>query len=88
MIESRCGLLCSQCEYRERIPCPGCTQMQKPFWGDCCPVKNCCEERGHVHCGECSDFPCAVLHQFAYDKEQGDNGLRIAQCRQWQQEIP
>jgi hypothetical protein len=24
-----------------------------------------------------------LLHQFAYDKEQGDNGKRIEQCKAW-----
>ncbi len=86
MTESRCGLLCSQCEYRESVPCSGCIQMQKPFWGESCPVKSCCEERGHLHCGECGDFPCETLHQFAYDEQQGDNGARIEQCKRWRQE--
>jgi hypothetical protein len=31
----------------------------------------------------CGDFPCDLLNQFAYDKEQGDNGKRIEQCRKW-----
>ncbi len=83
MIESRCGLLCSRCKFREQIPCAGCTEMKKPFWGDSCPVKDCCEKRGQVYCGPCSEFPCALLHQFAYDPEQGDNGERIVQCKKW-----
>ena len=37
--ESRCGLLCSACEYREQMNCKGCIQIEKPFWGDRCPVK-------------------------------------------------
>lgn len=83
MIESRCGLLCSQCAYREQMHCPGCLQSQKPFWAESCPVKSCCEQRKKEHCGQCEDFPCALLHQFAYDKTQGDQGKRIAQCRKW-----
>jgi hypothetical protein len=31
----------------------------------------------------CGDFPCDLLNQFAYDKEQGDDGKRIEQCRKW-----
>lgn len=88
MAESRCGLLCSKCNFREQVPCPGCTQMKKPFWGESCPVKSCCEDRGHVHCGECTDFPCSILHQFAYEMEQSDNGERIEQCKRWCQERP
>ena len=63
--------------------CEGCTNIDKPFWGDSCPVKDCCERRGHEHCGQCSEFPCSLLTQFAYDIEQGDNGKRIETCRGW-----
>ena len=40
MIESRCGLLCSECNYREQMNCKGCIVIHKPFWGDACPVKH------------------------------------------------
>jgi len=83
MIESRCGILCSECEYKEQINCGGCVHITKPFWGDSCPVKDCCEGKGLEHCGLCGDFPCDLLNQFAYDKEQGDDGKRIEQCRKW-----
>lgn len=83
MVESRCGILCSKCEYREKMGCQGCVAIHKPFWGDSCPVKDCCESRGHDHCGHCSNFPCKLLNDFAYDKEQGDNGKRIEVCRSW-----
>jgi len=83
MVESRCGILCNQCEYREKVNCGGCVTITKPFWGDACPVKSCCEENEHKHCGECNDFPCDLLNQFAYDKEQGDDGKRIEQCEKW-----
>lgn len=86
MIESRCGLLCSQCAYRAQVNCPGCAAISKPFWGERCPVKSCCEEKGLAHCGACDSFPCALLHQFAYDPKQGDEGRRIEQCRCWRQE--
>ena len=83
MVESRCGLLCSKCEYREKMNCKGCVAISKPFWGDACPVKNCCEGKKHEHCGGCSDLPCDLLKQFSYDKAQGDDGKRIEQCREW-----
>ncbi|MFZ2537606.1 MAG: hypothetical protein WAX04_01735 [Oscillospiraceae bacterium] len=35
------------------------------------------------HCGQCNEFPCALLKQFSYDEEQGDNGKRIEQCKNW-----
>ena len=83
--ESRCGLLCSKCEYREQTGCAGCVHMQKPFWGESCPVKSCCEERELSHCGQCEAFPCDLLKQFAYDEKQGDDGKRIEQCRLWRE---
>lgn len=83
MVQSRCGLLCSECAYREQTGCKGCAQMEKPFWAASCPVKSCCEAKKHEHCGECKNFACDLLHKFAYDKEQGDNGKRIEQCRMW-----
>ncbi len=82
-IESRCGLLCSECTYREPTNCVGCVHMEKPFWGDRCPVKACCEAKQHMHCGQCEEFPCDLLKDFAYDKEQGDNGSRIERCKCW-----
>lgn len=83
MIESRCGILCSECEYKEQMNCNSCVNINKPFWGSNCPVKSCCESKNIKCCGVCNDFPCELLKQFAYDKEQGDNGKRIEQCKKW-----
>ncbi|WP_411682290.1 DUF3795 domain-containing protein [Clostridium thailandense] len=83
MIESRCGIICSECKYKEQMNCKGCVHISKPFWGEQCPVKFCCEDKELSHCGQCSSFPCDLLKQFAYDKEQGDNGKRIEQCKKW-----
>lgn len=35
------------------------------------------------HCGECTDFPCAQLNEFAYDEKEGDCGVRLDQCKIW-----
>lgn len=83
MVESRCGILCSECTYRVPMQCNGCINIVKPFWGESCPVKSCCENKGLEHCGACDKFPCDILTKFSYDKEQGDNGKRILQCREW-----
>ena len=83
MIESRCGLICSACSFKETMNCQGCVMIEKPFWGEACPVKACCESKQQPHCGVCRDFPCQLLNQFSYDQEQGDDGRRIEQCRQW-----
>ena len=81
-MESRCGILCSACTYREKTGCTGC-RNQQPFWG-ACPVQGCCEARGHDHCGVCGDFVCKLLHSFAYDAEHGDGtGARLETCRRW-----
>ena len=83
MIESRCGILCNECKYKEEVNCAGCVAMNKPFWGESCPVKDCCEGKKLEHCGQCQEFPCALLTEFAYHEEQGDNGKRIEICRLW-----
>ncbi|NLK95868.1 MAG: DUF3795 domain-containing protein [Clostridiales bacterium] len=83
MVESRCGLKCSECEYKEKVNCKGCIAMDKPFWGESCSVKSCCESKEQEHCGQCGQFPCKVLLQFAYDEKEGDNGKRIEQCKKW-----
>ncbi len=82
IIESRCGILCSECGYREKMNCKGCASIKNPFWGEC-PVKKCCEDKGLENCGQCNNFPCKLLNSFAYDKEQGDEGKRIEQCKKW-----
>jgi len=84
MIKSRCGCLCDSLKCKEvyKIDCEGCINIKQPFWGEC-PVKTCCENKKLNHCGECEDFPCELLNSFAYDKEHGDNGARIEQCKEW-----
>lgn len=74
MIESRCGILCSSCGYKEEMGCKGCVHIDKPFWGDGCPVKTCCETREHEHCGQCGDFPCELLKR----RETAAGGLNSA----------
>lgn len=82
-IESNCGIYCSECKFLKENVCLGCTNIEKPFWGDSCAIKDCCKEKKVDCCGECTDFPCELLNSFAYDKEQGDNGARIENCRRW-----
>lgn len=31
MIESRCGLLCSECSYQEQVGCKGCVNIKNRF---------------------------------------------------------
>ena len=85
MIISRCGIVCEPqvCKEAFGVDCAGCPNISKPIWGDCCDIKDCCEGRGLEHCGQCSDFPCDILKEYAYDKEHGDSGKRIENCRMW-----
>lgn len=83
MIESRCGIKCSECEYKVSMGCQGCIHINKPFWAEACPVKSCSEDKQHQHCGECDEFPCELAHKFAYDEKQGDGGKRLATCKLW-----
>jgi len=62
--------------------CAGCTNIDKPFWGNC-DVKVCCEKRGYEYCGSCPEFPCETLKEMSYAEEEGDNGKRIETCRMW-----
>lgn len=81
-IESRCGIECSKCEYKEKMGCLGCANINDPFWGECA-VKKCAEGKKLKCCGECKEFPCELLKSFAYDEQQGDSGLRIEICKKW-----
>ena len=81
-MESRCGILCSRCSWHKDKTCSGCCNIKEPFWGSC-PVKNCCEEKRLEHCGECSDFPCTQLNEFAFAEQEGDCGVRLDQCKAW-----
>jgi len=62
--------------------CAGCVNIDNPFWGEC-ELKKCCEDKKHDNCGNCGEFACDLLNKFAYDKEQGDDGKRIEQCKKW-----
>lgn len=84
-IESRCGILCGECEYKETMGCKGCVNIDNPFWGEC-PVKASCEGKSYEHCGQCAEFPCGLLNSFSYDEKQGDDGKRIKQCEKWRGE--
>jgi len=61
--------------------------IDKPFWGENCPIKHCVEAKALEHCGMCHEFPCALAKQFAYDEKQGDGGKRLAQCIRWKETV-
>lgn len=86
MIDSRCGLHCSGCTWRESHGCGGCIETNgHPFHGEC-PIAICCQNKGLTHCGECDIMPCDKLYAYSYlDPEHGDRpqGARVEQCRRW-----
>ena len=83
---ARCGIDCQACTYREQTGCPGCPATEgKLFWGECALAK-CCITKGHDHCGQCEDFPCAMLNEYANDPEHGDQGERIRNLHAWNTE--
>lgn len=88
IVDSRCGLHCTGCEFKVSCGCGGCIETNgHPFYGEC-PVAKCCQSKGFVHCGECPDIPCELLMDFSCDPENGDRskGERIRQCIKWQRE--
>ena len=89
MILSRCGIECdtAACKTAFGVDCAGCVNIAQPFHG-ACPVKECCEGRGHTHCGQCVDVPCELLMQYSCDPEHGDKpmGKRIQVCLRWARE--
>jgi general stress protein 26 len=85
-IQSRCGLLCNWCSFKETHGCGGCEATNgKPFHGEC-PIAKCCQDKGFAHCGECPDLPCGKLRAYSFeDEEHGDDppGARVEVCRSW-----
>ena len=81
-VESRCGIECSKCKYKEQMGCAGCLNIDQPFWGEC-DIKKCCEARDFINCGQCPNFPCQTLKDYSYDEKEGDNGKRIETCKEW-----
>ena len=87
-VQSRCGLLCKWCKYKEPMNCPGCVALNgKASWcDDDCDVSRCCVDKGYSHCGECRDVPCENLRSLSYgDDEHNDKpeGARIEVCKVW-----
>lgn len=82
-IKSRCGIDCDACHFMKEKACTGCIHIEKPFWANQCSIKTCCENKKIPCCGNCDMFPCELLQSFAYDKDNGDNGLRIENCKKW-----
>jgi general stress protein 26 len=89
-VQSRCGLLCSGCTYKESHGCTGCLALDgKPFWGEC-DIAKCCLSKGYAHCGECPEIPCDILRDYSCgDGDECDKpkGARIEVCKAWAAKI-
>lgn len=84
-VQSRCGLLCGTCSYRESCGCGRCIETNgNPFHGEC-PIAVCCQLKGFSHCGECPEMPCKQLQNYSCDPEHGDHphGARIEMLKRW-----
>jgi hypothetical protein len=67
---SYCGYACVKCKnYKQNMNCAGC-RNETELISDC-PTRVCAAERGLLHCGECSDFPCDELNGFYNDGNPG-----------------
>ncbi len=60
-----CGIDCDKCEYRKPKSCRGCREMAGDmFWGTC-DLAKCCIKKALDNCGQCSEFPCKILQEYA-----------------------
>jgi hypothetical protein len=87
MIESRCGLLCSECSFRESFNCGECKNIPEYCGENNCSKK---DSNGHTLCGSCEKTTCGKLHSYSYtDPNHGDNppGARIKRCKKWASEV-
>ncbi|HEY3379662.1 MAG TPA: hypothetical protein VGL77_19475 [Armatimonadota bacterium] len=44
------------------------------------------ENRRHDHCEQCQEFPYAMLNEYAYDPQHGDQGTRSHRRHAWNTE--
>ena len=77
-----CGVDCAACaDYAEK-KCPGCRRSEWPD-GDPCPPVACCRKREIEFCGQCADFPCAMMREFYEESDShraaGERMKRLSQ---------
>jgi general stress protein 26 len=83
-VQSRCGLLCKWCSFKESHGCGGCVETGgHPFHGEC-PVAKCCQDKGYAHCGECAELPGKNAGSGSMKKEanvlNGRGGCQNSNC--------
>ncbi len=80
-MDTYCGLVCAECEYRVQFNCGGCIATQgHPFYGEC-ELAKCAQKKRVDFCGECKEFACELLNRYSFDENEGDGGARIQHCR-------
>jgi hypothetical protein len=79
---SRCGLDCAACKIKQDVGCDGCRAMEEPYWDGVCEIKDCTVNIKKIEdCSYCSDFPCELLLDIAYDPDTGDDGERLERLK-------
>ena len=76
-----CGVACSVCTDYASGACPGCRQSTWPD-DDPCPPIACCQRHSIECCGQCAEFPCAMMADF-YEESDSHRAAyaRIAALR-------
>jgi len=52
----------------EELICEGCKSGVNSVYCADCDIKKCNIEKGYENCGECPDFPCALIQDFNDDR--------------------
>lgn len=61
-----------------RMYCTGCHGCRDTHWSADCWILACCvDSHGHDHCGQCEEFPCGRLEEWA----QGSGSYAAALAR-------
>ena len=65
---SSCGIDCDACKFKIEQNCPGCYTLKgKPSWSadGTCDLYTCAAGKSLYHCGQCGEFPCKMLQEWA-----------------------
>ena len=87
LFDSFCGQKCGECKFRFLNDCKGCIASGgNPFFGKC-EIAECVISMQKRFCGECEIFPCEILKKASFNKENGDDGARIENCKKIKAEL-
>lgn len=87
-----CGMNCAVCYKHVGMRkhaklCGGClkSDFNKPGRCQKCNIKSCANEKGHVYCFECADFPCKMTRNMEKSYTQRYGVSIIENCRMSQE---